>query len=275
MTELLHTIRLDVADSIRARWFIVYALVFGGLVAVLAGLGLAESRVLGFTGLSRLLVTFIQLSMAILPVFVLISTVRSLAGDREAGVLEYMLSLPVPLPAWYWGRFIGRFAVVFLPVFLAMAGAALYGAAIGASIPWMQLALYTGLLVSLATCFLGLGFLISSLARGVDVAQGIAILVWLTLVLFLDLILLGLMIKGQAPIGIVVAVALANPLQAFRAAAMMLFDAELVMLGPSAYVILDAFGYAGYLAWALLYPLALGLLFGTIGFLSFRSRDLP
>lgn len=275
MTELLQTIRLDVAESLRARWFIVYALVFGGLVALLFGFGLAESRVLGFTGLSRLLVTFIQLSMAILPVFVLISTVRSLAGDREAGVLEYMLSLPVSLGAWYWGRFIGRFAVVFLPVFIAMAGAVVYGAAIGASVPWAQFLLYAALLISLAICFLGLGFMISSFARGVDVAQGLAFLIWLTLVLFLDLILLGLLIKGQANIGLVVGVALLNPLQAFRAAAMMLFDPELVMLGPSAFVILDTFGYNGYLAWALLYPLLLGLVFGTVGYLAFKSRDLP
>lgn len=275
MTELLQTIRLDVAESLRARWFIVYALVFGGLVALLFGFGLAESRVLGFTGLSRLLVTFIQLSMAILPVFVLISTVRSLAGDREAGVLEYMLSLPVSLGAWYWGRFIGRFTVVFLPVFFAMAGAVVYGAAIGASVPWSQFLLYAALLVSLAVCFLGLGFMISSFARGVDIAQGLAFLIWLTLVLFLDLILLGLLIKGQAAIGLVVGVALLNPLQAFRAAAMMLFDPELVMLGPSAFVILDTFGYNGYLAWALLYPLLLGLVFGTVGYLAFKSRDLP
>lgn len=275
MTELLQTIRLDVAESLRARWFIVYALVFGGLVALLFGFGLAESRVLGFTGLSRLLVTFIQLSMAILPVFVLISTVRSLAGDREAGVLEYMLSLPVSLGAWYWGRFIGRFAVVFLPVFIAMAGAVVYGAAIGASVPWTQFLLYAALLISLAICFLGLGFMISSFARGVDVAQGLAFLIWLTLVLFLDLILLGLLIKGQTNIGLVVGIALLNPLQAFRAAAMMLFDPELVMLGPSAFVILDTFGYNGYLAWALLYPLLLGLVFGMVGYLAFKSRDLP
>ncbi|MEW5964239.1 MAG: ABC transporter permease subunit [Pseudomonadota bacterium] len=274
MSELLHTIRIDVAETLRARWFLVYALVFGGLVAVLIGFGIAESRVLGFTGLSRLLVTFIQLTMAILPVFVLISTVRSLAGDREAGVLEYMLSLPVPLSAWYWGRFLGRFAVVLLPVLAAMAGAVVYGAAIGASIPWTQIVLYTALLVSLTVCFLGLGFLVSSLARGVDVAQGVAFLLWLTLVLFLDLILLGLMIKGQAPVGLVVAIAILNPLQAFRAAAMMLFDAELVMLGPSAFVILDAFGTTGYFAWALLYPLALGLVLGAIGYVSFVRRDL-
>ncbi len=274
MTELLHAARLDIAESLRARWFALYALVFGGLVAMLFAFGLAESRVLGFTGLSRLLVTYIQLSMAILPVFVLITTVRSLAGDREAGVLEYMLSLPVPLASWYWGRFLGRFATVFLPVFLAMLAAAAWGAAKGAAVPWSHIGFYTALLFSLAFCFIGLSFLVSSVARTLEIAQGAAFLVWLLLLLFLDLILLGVVIKAQAPVQAVVALALLNPLQAFRVAAMMLFDPDLVMLGPSAFVILDTFGYAGYLAWALLYPIVLGLAAGGMGYLVFRSRDL-
>ncbi len=275
MKDVVNAARLDIAESLRARWFVIYSLVFGGLVAVLFSFGLADSRVLGFTGLSRLLVTYIQLSMAILPVFVLITTVRSLAGDREAGVLEYMLSLPVSLGGWYWGRFIGRFAVVFLPVFLAMVGAAAYGAVKGAAIPWVQFAVNTALLLSLALCFLGIGFLVSSVARSSDIAQGGAFMIWLGLLLFLDLVFLGLMIRGQTPAATVVAIALLNPLQAFRTAAMMLFDPELVMLGPSAYVILDTFGYAGYLLWAIAYPAALGLLCGAAGYLVFRSRDLP
>ena len=94
--------------------------------------GLTESRIMGFTGLSRLLITYIQLSMAILPIFVLITTVRSLAGDREAGVFEYLLALPVPLGAWYWGKLAGRFLMVFTPVFLAMLGALAWGGLRGA-----------------------------------------------------------------------------------------------------------------------------------------------
>jgi hypothetical protein len=120
MNSFLLTARLDIVESLRARWFLVYSLVFGGIVALLFAFGLTESRVLGFIGLSRLLVTYIQLTMAILPVFVLITTVRSVAGDREAGVYEYLLSLPVGLAAWFWGKLLGRYLVIFLPVVAAM-----------------------------------------------------------------------------------------------------------------------------------------------------------
>lgn len=230
---------------------------------------------MGFTGLSRLLITYIQLAMAILPVFVLITTVRSVAGDREAGVFEYMLSLPISLSAWFWGKLVGRFVVVFLPVFLAMLLAVGWGLARSAEVPWGLFAYYTALLLVLAWCFLGIGMLISSLARSADVAQGAAFVVWLILILFLDLIMLGILIRESLVPEAAVAIALVNPLQVFRTAAMMLFDPQLVLLGPTAFIILDFFGNAGYLAWALVYPLLLGTLTATLGYILFRRSDLP
>lgn len=275
MKELMLAARLDVSESLRARWFLFYSLVFGGIVVTLFVFGLTESRILGFTGLSRLLVTYIQLCVAILPIFILITTVRSVAGDRDAGVFEYMLSLPVPLAAWFWGKMIGRFAVVFAPVFLAMAGAAVWALARGVGLDWSLFLLYTALLVSLAWSFLGLGMLISAVARSPDVAQTGAFLVWLVLLLFLDLILLGMMIREQAPLELVVGLAMANPLQSFRTAAILLFDPQMVVLGPAAYVILDALGRTGYLVFAIAYPIVLGTAFAGLGYHLFRRGDLP
>ncbi len=275
MKHLLLTARADISESLRSRWFFVYSLVFGGVVVALFVSGLTESRIMGFTGLSRLLVTYLQITMAILPLFVLITTVRSVAGDREAGIFEYMLSLPVSLSAWYWGKLLGRFFVVFLPVVLALFGAVAWGMIKGVAIPWNQVVLYTLFLIVLAWCFLGIGMFISSVARSSDVATGAAFMVWLFLLLFLDLILLGVLIREGLPPDTVVAIALANPLQVFRTGAMLLFDPQLVLLGPAAYVILDNFGEKGYLAWTIFYPLALGALFAWIGYRIFRRGDLP
>lgn len=275
MKHLWLTAYADIVESLRARWFMVYTLVFGGLVVVLFAYGLAESRIMGFTGLSRLLLTYIQLSMAILPVFVLITTVRSVAGDREAGVFEYLLSLPISLASWFWGKIFGRFLVVFMPVLLAMVGAVAWGTIQGVDVPWDLFVYYTGLLMALAWCFLGIGMLISTMARTSDVAQGAAFVVWLTLLLFLDLILLGILIQEHLPAETAVAIALVNPMQVFRTATMMLFDPQLVLLGPSAYVILDAFGQVGYIVYALLYPVIVGTGCAALGFFLFRRSDLP
>ena len=275
MNTLLLTAKLDIVESLRARWFLIYSLVFGGIVALLFAFGLTESRVLGFVGLSRLLVTYIQLTMAILPIFVLITTVRSVAGDREAGVFEYLLSLPVSLSAWFWGKIVGRYITIFLPVFVAMLGAVIWSLIQGIEVPWSMFFYYTGLLAAMAWCFLGIGMLISTLARSTDVAQGAAFMVWLTLLLFLDLILLGIMIQGHVAPEVAVTIALANPLQVFRTAALAMFDPQLIVLGPSAYVILDLFGATGYQIYALLYPVLIGSLCALAGYLTFRRSDLP
>lgn len=275
MKQLWLTARLDIVESLRARWFMIYMAVFGGIVALLFLFGLTESRVLGFIGLSRLLVTYIQLTMAILPIFVLITTVRSVAGDREAGVFEYLLSLPVSLGAWFWGKILGRYIVIFAPVFLAMLAAVIIALFKDIEVPWGMFGYYTGLLAAMAACFLGLGMLISSIARSTDMAQGAAFMTWLILLLFLDLILLGVMIQGRVAPEVAVSIALANPLQVFRTAALALFDPQLIVLGPAAYVILDTFGVTGYKIFALLYPATLGVSAAGLGYFLFRRGDLP
>jgi ABC-2 type transport system permease protein len=275
MNNLWLTAKLDIVESLRARWFQIYTLVFGGIVALLFLFGLTESRVLGFIGLSRLLVTYIQLTMAILPIFVLITTVRSVAGDREAGVFEYLLSLPVSLAAWFWGKILGRYVVIFAPVFAAMLGAVLWALVRDIEVPWGMFGYYTALLAAMAACFLGIGMLISALARSTDMAQGAAFMTWLVLLLFLDLILLGVMIQGRVAPEVAVGLALVNPLQVFRTAALALFDPQLIVLGPSAYVILDTFGALGFQVFALVYPTLLGVLAAVLGYQIFRRGDLP
>jgi ABC-2 type transport system permease protein len=275
MSDLWRVARLDVSEALRARWFAVYSIVFGGIVALLFIFGLTESQILGFLGLSRLLVTYIQICMAVLPIFVLVTTVRSLAGDREAGVFEYLLSLPVSLSGWFWGKMLGRFVVIFAPVFLAMAAGAGWAVIEEIPVPWSLFGLYTALLATLCWCFLGIAMLISTVARSTDVAQGAAFFVWLVLVLFLDIVLLGVIVQNHVQPEIAVSIALANPLQVFRTAAMMLFDPDMVLLGPSAFVILDAFGTRGFIAYAIGYPVVLGSASAALGFVIFRRSDLP
>ena len=185
-----------------------------------------------------------------------------------------MLSLPVSLGAWYWGKFLGRFVAIFAPVFLAMALATAWGGLSGLSIPWFHFLVYSALLLSLSICFLGIGFLISTLARSSDVAQSAAFMLWLGLLLFLDLILLGIMLQERVAPEIIIGISLANPLQVFRTAAMALFDPQLVLLGPAAFVILDHFGVSAYLAWACAYPALIGLAAASLGFSRFRAGDL-
>lgn len=274
MKRILFIARQDLMESLRTQWFTVYTVVFGGMVALLFILGVTESQILGFLGLGRLLVTFIQLCIAVLPIFVLITTVRSIVGDRESHVLEYWLSFPISLSDYYWGKFLGRFVVTFLPVFAAMAAAAGWGQYQEIPVPWDTFALYSALLVSLCACFLGLGFLVSVLTRHQEVALSVSLALWLLLLAFIDVVLIGVMLQERFPAETVVGVALINPLQCFRTAALMLFDPQLSVLGPTAYVILDHFGRQGFLVFALVYPALLGVVSAGVGYRLFRRWDM-
>ena len=153
MRDLSLIALLDIKESIRAKWFYVYSLVFGGIIALFFITGVTQSTVMGFSGLSRLLLIYIQVTIVILPIFILITTVRSICDDRESNILEYMLSFPVSLKSYYWGKMFGRFITVFMPVFIAMIIGVVWGMIKGAGVPWEVLILYSAMLFSMTWAF--------------------------------------------------------------------------------------------------------------------------
>lgn len=265
---------LDLKESIRAKWFLVYSLVFGGLIALFFIAGVTESQVMGFSGLSRLLLMYIQITIIILPIFILITTVRSISGDRDNHILEYMLSFPISLKQYYWGKVIGRFITVYLPVLFAMVIAIIYGAIKGAEIPWVIFFLYTGLLFALSFAFLGIAFFISSFVKSSEVALGIAFFIWIFLLAFIDIALIALMMQQRFNEELIIGIALMNPMEIFRVAAISLFDPELTVMGPVAFYILDTISQMFFVLLSIVYPVLVGLLFAFFGFRIFTKKDL-
>lgn len=265
---------LDLRESIRARWFLVYSFVFGGLIALFFIAGVTESQVMGFSGLSRLLLMYIQVTIVILPIFILITTVRSISGDRDNHILEYMLSFPISLKQYYWGKIIGRFATVFLPVFFAMIIALVIGVLKGAKIPWDILFLYSGLLFSLSSAFLGIAFFISSIVKSSEVALGLSFFVWIFLLAFIDIALISLMMQNRLSEELIIGISLLNPMEIFRVAAISLFDPELTVMGPVAFYILDNIPQVVFVLFSIFYPIVLGLGFAWLGFSIFTKTDL-
>ena len=274
MNNLLLIAYLDLKESIRAKWFLVYSLVFGGMIALFFIAGVTESQVMGFSGLSRLLLMYIQVTIVILPIFILITTVRSISGDRDNHILEYMLSFPISLKQYYWGKIIGRFITVYLPVLFAMIVAIIYGFTKGAAIPWDIFFLYTGLLFALSSAFLGIAFFISSFVKSSEVALGIAFFIWIALLAFIDIALISLMMQQRMNEDLIIFIAMINPMEIFRVAAISLFDPELTVMGPVAFYILDLMSQGMFVFLSIVYPVLLGMLFAFFGFVIFKKKDL-
>jgi len=274
LKNLLLIAYLDLKESLRAKWFIIYSLVFGGLIALFFIAGITESQVMGFSGLSRLLLMYIQVTIIILPIFVMITTVRSISGDRDSHILEYMLSFPISLSQYYWGKVVGRFITVFIPVFMAMAFAVIYGAFKGAEVPWDIFLLYTGLLFAMSSSFLGIAFLVSSIVKSSEMALGIAFFVWIFLLAFIDIALIALMMQNRMSEGLIISIALLNPMEIFRVAAISLFDPELTVMGPVAFYILDMMKQWMFVLLSIVYPTILGIVFAFFGYKVFSKKDL-
>jgi ABC-2 type transport system permease protein len=274
MRNLTLVAKLDIKESLRSKWFFVYLIVFGGLMALFFVTGITDSVVMGFTGLSRLLLIYMQVTIVILPIFILITTVKSISADRESAILEYMLSFPVSLKDYYWGKMLGRFTITFFPVFLALILGIIWGVLKGAEIPWNILFIYSAFIFALCAVFLGIAFFISTIVKSHDVALGSSFMVWIFLLAFLDIALIGLMLQNRWSDEFIISIALLNPLEVFRVGAIALFDPELTVMGPVAYYLLDTFGRELFLVYAVIYPLILGALFAYMGFYFFKNKDL-
>jgi Cu-processing system permease protein len=92
------------------------------------------------------------------------------------------------------------------------------GAEIGAE-SWIAFAAMIGASVLLGAVFIAVGYLISALVRDRGTAAGIAIGVWLLMVLIYDMALLGLLVIDQGrtlPAGAVSALLILNPTDVYR-----------------------------------------------------------
>lgn len=274
MKNLYLVFTTDVKESLRSRWFLVYTLLFGGIIALFFITGITESRVQGFSGLSRLLLIFIEICIVIVPIFILINTVRTIAGERDSNVLEYLLSFPISLRDYFFGKFLGKLFTVTIPVLGALLLAFVWSIFQNVAIPWGVFFYYIGLLVAINVSFLGFSFFISSLVRTQEIALGVAFFLWLFLLALIDILLIGVLIKTTANAELVFSIALLNPLQVFRIGAIALFDSELAVIGPASYFILDEFGKEFLAVYCIAYPILLGMVFSILGYLIFKKKDL-
>ena len=78
---------------------------------------------------------------------------------------------------------------------------------------------------------------------------------------FIDIALISLMMSQRFNEQLIIFIAMINPMEIFRVAAISLFDPELTVMGPVAFYILDSMNQYTFVILSILYPLILGFLF--------------
>lgn len=244
--------RKEIRDSLRNKWFVLYTIAFGVLALGLSLLSQVGTGQYGFGGFGRTAASLINLVMLIVPLMALTAGAASLAGERERGTLNYLLSQPVSRFEVLSGKYLGLAIAMLASLALGFGISATVIAALGSGADAGAFLRMVALAYALSLAMLSTGFVLSAMARSGGVATAAALFVWLALVFVCDLGLMGGTIAFKLQVQQLFALSLINPLQVFKMAAIGSIHASLDVLGPAGLYATQTFGGA------------LGLMFGAV-----------
>jgi Cu-processing system permease protein len=231
----------EFAETARSRWLAGFVGAFCVLAAVLAVVGSSGST-FGGQGFGRTTAALLNLVLLVVPLMGLTAGSLSLAGEKERGTMEFLLSLPLRPRQIFWAKFFGSSAALAAALGVAFGlvglGLALRGGLRQAGV----FAACFGATLLLAAVSLSLGLLISTRSRKVAGAVGFALLLWLILILGGDLGLLGTALAVRLPPQVLLGSAWLNPLSLYRLLAIDAASANLDMLGPAGSCAQDILG---------------------------------
>jgi Cu-processing system permease protein len=234
--------RKELRDSVRNKWFWLYAVGFAGLAGVLTTLALPSARVAGYGAFGRSASSLIALVQLIVPLMGLTLGAQALAGQHERGTIRFLLGHPISRSEAFIGIYLGLITAMFATIAAGFGAAGLITVMRGGSADagaFLRIALLSWLL---AAAMLGVGLLISAMTTRGGVASGSALFAWLGLVFLGDLGIMGTALATNLPVNVLFFSAVANPVEAFRLATLSSFQGSLDVLGPAGSYAVDRFG---------------------------------
>ncbi len=257
----------ELRDALRNRWFLLYTIAFGGLALALSALSHPGGTLTQLAGYGRTAAGLINLVLLFVPLIGLTLGAANLVGERETGVLDYLLSHPVTRPEVLLGKYLGLAGALLASLCLGFGLAGVYLALRGQGGDAGSYLITVALAWLLGLAMLSLGFLVSTIARKTSTALGVALFLWLVLAFIGDLGIMGAAVVTQLPISQVFLISVLNPLQLFKMASILSIQANLEVLGPAGIYATQQFGtnlspflIGGLILWVLV-PLAVALFF--------------
>ncbi len=221
MIRIFSTARTEFRIALRNRWVAIALVLMAVFSLVLSLAGSAPTGGLGVDRLSVTVASLTSLSVYLIPLLALLMSFDAIAGEAERGTLPLLLAYPVAREEVLVGKLAAHLGILALAVLLGHGLAA--GVAIStdagslAGLPALWRLSWSSIL--LGATFAGAGYALSSLARRPSGAAGLAIGLWLGLVVLYDLALLSAIVADNGgwftteafPVALLV-----NPADAFR-----------------------------------------------------------
>jgi Cu-processing system permease protein len=221
MDRVLATAGTEFRIALRNRWVAIAIVLMALFALVLSAAGSAPTGGLGVDRLSVTVASLTSLAVYLVPLLALLMSFDAIAGEVERGTLPLLLTYPVARVEIVLGKLAAHVAILALAVGVGYGIAAVAALAVDpdamAGLPSLWRLGWTSVL--LGATFLGAGYALSALARRPSGAAGLAIGLWLGLVVLYDLGLLAAVVADNGrwfttdlfPVAL-----LANPADAFR-----------------------------------------------------------
>lgn len=266
---------LDLVEVFQSRWLIFQ----NSLYVILAGffllVGFRESSVLGFTGMSRLLLSLCNALVLILPLLALTASGLVVNRHREDGTLELLFSLPVGRGEYFAAISLTRYLVLLAPLLILMPALGLADRfASGRSIPWDFIIRSLIISATLLWAFVGLGLAVSTLVRNRTKALMYLLLLWIVCVAGLDFGLMGLMLQWRLNAEAVFILSGINPVQCSRLALLSTAEPSLSILGPVGFYLTNWIGSTWLFVLGAVQPALIGSIAWFVAWRHFRRDDL-
>lgn len=275
MSPFTAFLRLELADALRSRWVALTALIYAGLGGAFVWFGLRESTVLGFTGLSRVLLNLANAIILVFPLVVLIATHAAVVRARTSGFCELMLTQPVKRSTWFFSLLASRLIVLVGPLLVLLLGCFVAAFFIEPEPGLATIAFKSvGVSVALVFAFIGLGLLISTYARNAERAMVWALLLFVVTAALHDVLLITVLLRTSLPPQVVFALSAINPVEAARVGILASTDPELSVLGPVGFWLANTLGPGLALTVAIAWPAALGAIASLTALRRAQRMDL-
>jgi Cu-processing system permease protein len=233
--------RQELVITIRNRWTVIFAVVFGLLVVSIAYFGVMTEGFSGMQSFTRTSASLLNLVLYIVPLVALTMGTLSFTGDK--GSTELLFSQPLSRSEVLLGKWLGLFLSIALSTLVGftLAGGVIFLASGPEGI--LRYAAFIVLSLGLSLVFLSIAVLVATASRRKAKAFGAALFLWFFFVLFYDLLTLSgsLLLKGQMANMFLFLSLFGNPVDMVRVGTLIILD-NVTIFGASGAAMLRFLG---------------------------------
>ena len=180
-------------DNVRGKWILVLSALFVLLALVVSAYGGVETgQGAGIRGFRATSLGIMGLVSSFVPILGLMASYATIAGEREQGSLQLLLTMPVTRAEVLVGKLLGLGTVLAVAILVGLGSAGVVIAASAGTEGWGAYLALVGATLLLAFAFVSLGILFSSFASKRSTAIALAVFLWFFFTIIWSLLVLGL-----------------------------------------------------------------------------------